>query len=133
MKTKDTKDLKEELMNAVTNLMENHVKSVVGEDGLTVWDFADLRDAFIEYQISALTRMEESTREFKKGETKRIWHMQGVKDGKREAREEIVEKAMWCQFCGDELECFGCQMIPGRTMTENRKLLLESLKKEKTK
>lgn len=41
--------------------------------------------------------------------------------------EETMEKALWCQFCGDELSCFGCEGIPGRTMEENRKLLLASL------
>lgn len=41
--------------------------------------------------------------------------------------EAAVDKSMWCQFCGDELSCFGCEGIPGRTMEENRKLLLASL------
>ena len=49
----------------------------------------------------------------------------------RERVRKIVEKSQWCQFCGDQLMCFGCESIPGRTMEENQKILLESLEEVK--
>lgn len=64
------------------------------------------------------------------GKIKREWYQKGFKEGKESAIKEVVEKAMWCQFCGDELSCFGCQAMPNRIMKENRKRLLKSLLKK---
>ena len=42
---------------------------------------------------------------------------------------ETIREGRWCQFCGDEMECFGCQAIPGRKVGTHLKLLLEKMLK----
>lgn len=39
----------EKIEKELTPVMENKVASVIGEDGLTVWDFAELRDSLIDF------------------------------------------------------------------------------------
>jgi hypothetical protein len=38
---------KEKIEEELVELMESRVKGLVGEDGLTIWDFADLRDTIV--------------------------------------------------------------------------------------
>ena|SRR3990167_1088420 len=44
MKLADNMDLEDKLIK----VMEDKVESIIGEDGLTVWDFAELRDSLLE-------------------------------------------------------------------------------------
>jgi len=44
---------RDEIEKDIQHLMEGEVHATVGEDGLTVFDFADLRDAFIDYHLKS--------------------------------------------------------------------------------
>ena len=54
---------KENLENKITEVMENKATGIVGEDGLTVFDFAELRDALVK-ALSSLIDEEKGEREF---------------------------------------------------------------------
>lgn len=40
------------------------------------------------------------------------------------AVKETAREGRWCQFCGDEMACFGCQVMPDRKMGKHLVLLL---------
>lgn len=54
MNTKEK--LMEKITDKVIKVMEDTHKNIIGEDGLTVWDFAELRDAFITLLTSEVER-----------------------------------------------------------------------------
>ena len=43
---------KETLENKITEVMENKATGIVGEDGLTVFDFSELRDALVKALVT---------------------------------------------------------------------------------
>lgn len=61
MSTTIETQLQEKIYDQITEIMESKVESVIGEDGLTVWDFAELRDSLIEYHSQALESVKRET------------------------------------------------------------------------
>lgn len=41
-------ELREIMKNQLIEVMYSKVESIIGEDGLTVWDFAELRDSILD-------------------------------------------------------------------------------------
>lgn len=54
---------KEDLENKITEVMENKATGIVGEDGLTVFDFAELRDALVKAIVTNLEEKYERNKE----------------------------------------------------------------------
>lgn len=76
LKTNTDKPMEwDEAEKEVTKVMEATCESIIGEDGLTVWDFATLRDALIDSRLKAIQATREETVEEVRSRVKR-YHIQ---------------------------------------------------------